>query len=339
MPTLSDVARRAGVSVSVVSRIMNSDPQLRVRPETRERVLRIAEQMHYTANFAGRALRLSRSGALALIVPDVNNAIFAELMRGVEDEADAVNYIVLLGRAERIQPGDDMLRRLIGEGRVDGALLQRRDDLDDPALRQLMEHDVPVVLVNSAAPRLSTRHNSVTVDDTAGAELATRHLIELGHRRIGMLSGVPTSDTARRREKGFRQSLHDAGLRQRTEWIRRLGYTAASGRTALAEVMTADRRPTALLVANVNAAIGALAAARELGVDVPGELSIVSYHDDWVAEHTWPPLTAVRMPLYEMGRAAVKALLHQLSGGTPTELVVSDPAPVLTIRSSTAPPS
>src|SRR5215467_10125992 len=155
MATLSDVARRAGVSVSVVSRIMNSDPQLRVRPETRERVLRIAEQLNYTVNFAGRALRLSRSGALALIVPDVNNAIFAELMRGVEDEADRANYIVLLGRAERIQPGDDMLRRLVGEGRVDGALLQRRDDLDAAALRQLVEHEIPVVQVNSTVPRLS----------------------------------------------------------------------------------------------------------------------------------------------------------------------------------------
>lgn len=336
MATLSDVARRAGVSVSVVSRIMNSDPQLRVRPETRERVLRIAEQLNYTVNFAGRALRLSRSGALALIVPDVNNAIFAELMRGVEDEADNANYIVLLGRAERFQRGDDTLRRLIGEGRVDGALLQRRDDLDDPALRQLMEHDVPVVLVNSAAPR-GAMSSAVMLDDVAGAELATRHLIELGHQRIGMLSGVRTSDTARRREEGFRRALHDAGLRRREEWVRRLGYTAESGRIALPDVMSGPRRPTALLVANVNAAIGALAAARALRIDVPNELSVVSYHDDWIAEHTWPPLTAVRMPLYAMGRAAVQALLGQLSGAGRVDRVVNEPAPELVVRVSSKP--
>lgn len=315
---------------------MNDDPALRVRPDTRQRVVRIARQLNYSANFAGRALRLSRSGALALIVPDVNNAIFAELLRGVEDGADGANYIVLLGRAERIQPGDDMLRRLIGEGRVDGALLQRRDDLDDRALQQLVKHDVPVVLVNSAPPRNTVRASSVTLDDSAGASVATKHLIDLGHRRIGLLSGVRGSDTAKRREAGFRAALRHAGLRCPASRVRRLGYTAEAGRQALAEIMAAGNPPTALVVANVNAGIGALSAARALGVDVPRDLSIVSFHDDWVAEHTWPPLTTVRMPLYELGRSAVAALLGQLSGDERSHRVVSDPAPELIIRASTA---
>lgn len=338
MTTLSDVARRAGVSVSLVSRVLNEDPALRVREDTRKRVLRVAAQMRYTANHTGRALRLSRSGALAMIVPDVNNAIFAELSRGVEDEADDAGYMVLLGRAERVQPDNDMLRRLVGEGRVDGCLLQRRDDLDDKALEQLLRRDFPVVIVNSASPRGAHMPSSVMLDDAAGARVATNHLLEQGHRRIGIVSGVPASGTAPRRERGFREALRDSGIRRREEWTTRLGYTADSGRDALRTIMSRPRRPTAVFVANVNAAFGVLAGAHELGIDVPGELSVIAFHDDWFASYTWPPLTAVRLPLYEMGRRGVRALIERLGGADRSDVTVDTPAPELVIRSSTAPP-
>jgi LacI family transcriptional regulator len=339
MATLKDIARRAGVSVPLVSRVLNNDPQVRLREETRERVLRIAEQLNYTANYAGRALRLSRTGTLGLLVPDVNNAIFAELLRGVEDAADESDYIVLLGSADRVRPGSDLLRRLVGEGRVDGCLLQRRDNLDDSALQQLVEADVPAVLVNSVGRRGLRPGGSVTMDDAAGARLGTEHLIRCGHRHIGLVSGLPGHDTARRREEGFRAALHEAGLRQRTGWTRRFGYRPEDGHRALRDMLAGEARlPTALLVANVNAAIGVLGAAREAGIDVPGELSVATVHDSWVAEHTWPPLTAVRMPLYEMGRAAVTMLVGRLKDERPTEDSVVDAAPELVVRSSTGPP-
>src|SRR5690242_4717115 len=112
--TLSDVARRAKVSVSVVSRVLNDDPALRVRPETRDRVRKVAKELHYTPNYAGRALRMSQAGAVGLIVPDMTNAVFDEVTRGVEDGAGELNMMVLLGRAEKLQPGSDFLRRLAG---------------------------------------------------------------------------------------------------------------------------------------------------------------------------------------------------------------------------------
>ncbi len=338
MVTLKDVARRAGVSVSLVSRVLNNDPAVRVRQETRDRIHQLAQQMDYRANHAGRALRLSKTGVIALLVPDVHNAVFAELLSGVEDGADETGDIVLLGRAERVDAGGEMLRRLVGEGRVDGCLLQRDDHLDQVALRQLMQHEVPVVLVNGKAPRGSTARGSVSLDDAAGARLATRHLIDLGHSRIGMISGLRTSGTARRREEGFRETLHAAGLRQNADWTRKLGYAPEEGRRALTEIMSMSRRPTAVLVANINAAFGVLGAAAELGISVPGELSVIAIHEDWVAGYTSPPLTTVRMPLYEMGRQSVRVLMDVLNDKDPVELVVTEPAPELVLRSTTAPP-
>lgn len=334
--TLHDVARRAGVSVTTVSRLLNGDPNIRVREETRKRVLRTAKQMNYTTNHAGRALRLARTGAIALIVPDVNNAIFADLLRGVEEGADSRDYMVLLGRTEKMAPGGDQLRRLLGEGRVDGFLLQTLNEAEDPFLRQLADTDVPMVLVNSRSKR---HRGSVVMDDVAGARVATEHLIGLGHQRIGLISGTPTTYTARQREEGFHEALRAAGLRRRDEWMFRLGYEPEAGATAMTELLQRRRPPTAVFVANVNAAIAALGAARDLGVDVPGELSIVAYHDVWVCDHTWPPLTTVKMPLYELGQRAVQALADRLADGTRADLLVDDPAPVLVERASTAPPA
>jgi LacI family transcriptional regulator len=299
-------------------------------------VLRAARELNYTANFAGRALRLSRTRTIALIVPDLTNAIFAEMTRGVEDAAAETDHIVLLGRAERLTSEENMLHRLVGQGRVDGFLVQRRDDGDDRALQHLLVRNASVVLINS---RHHARAGSVILDDAAGARLATEHLLGLGHRRIGLLGGQRVTGTAVRREEGFRAALRAAGVRTRRDWVTRLGYGPGDGRHALAQLMQADQRPTGVVVANVNAAIGALGAASELGIRVPEELSIVAVHDSWPAEHTGPPLTTVKMPLYELGRRAVHMLAGVLDSRPATDEVVTEPQPALQVRASTAPPS
>lgn len=329
--TLRDVAQHAGVSISVVSRLLNADPSLRVRDETRQRVLAAATSLRYTPNHAGRALRLSRSGAIALLVPDVNSAIFAELLRGVEAGADEHQLIVLLGRAERVRAGSEVIRRLAGEGRVDGFLLQRQDDLDEEGLKQLAQREAPIVLVNSGTAR---GRGSVVLDDVEGARLATEHLLQLGHRRIGLVGGTPTTHTARRRERGYRAAMREAGVRVRVDLCTGFGYTPDCGRIALATLLDRPKPPTALFVANVNAAIGVLAAAHERGLTLPAELSVVAMHDLWMADSTWPPLTTVRMPLYDLGLSAVRGLVAQLNGGPPRQFVVQSP-PELIVRGST----
>jgi LacI family transcriptional regulator len=334
--TLTEIAKRTGVSVSLVSRVLNGDPTVRAREETRQRVLRAAKELNYTANYAGRALRLARSRALALIVPSVSSPLFADLLAGAEDAAETEDYTVLIGRSDRITAGSDTLRRLAGEGRVDGFVLQRSDDLSDQALENLVANDARIVLVTSRTPG---RRGSVVLDDVAGAKLATEHLISLGHTRIAMVNGIAMNDVARRREQGYNLAMREAGLRRRESLVQRLGWTPDQAAAAIEEILGARPLPTGVVVTNVNAAIGALTALRRHGVSVPEDMSVVAYHDEWVAEHTWPPLTTVKMPYYEVGAQAVRSLIAQLAGKPSQDIVVREPAPALVLRASTAAPN
>lgn len=333
MTTLGDIAARAGVSISAVSRILRDDPKARAGDDTRERVRRIAAELNYRPNFAGRALRASRTYAVALVVPDLTNAVFSELMRGVEEEALARDYVVLLGRSESMQPGGGGIDRLIGEGRVDGILLQLGDAVDPADVQELIDEEVPAVLINSSH---HGRIGSVALQDATAVAVAVDHLVGLGHSRIGLINGLPATDTARRRAGGFHAAMEAAGLDVRKEWMTSRGYSPIQGGVALGQILTSEAgAPTAIVVANVNAAFGALLEARSRGVAVPEDLSIVAIHDAWTAGYSWPPLTCVRMPLAEMGRTAMASLDERLSRNVVRDVVVAD-RPVLVHRASTA---
>ena len=334
--TLSDVAAHAGVSVSVVSRVLSNAPSARVSVETRARIHSAAVELEYRPNFAARALKSSRTHVIALVVPDLTNAIFTELMRGVEEEAMARNYMVLLSRAEGIPLAEEAIPRLVGEGRVDGVLVQVGDNMREGDLKVLLSGRVPAVLINSTH---RGHVGSVAVEDERAARMATEHLIGLGHRRIALINGLPQSDTAGRRRAGFLSAMLDAGLDVPSELVTELGYEPNDGRTALRKIAAAHERPTAVVVANMNAAYAVLVEARALGIRVPEELSVIAIHDAWTAASTWPPLTTVKLPLYELGKAALGALVDRIVSGTVEDTVVRDPAPELIIRESTATPS
>ncbi|GAA2153721.1 MULTISPECIES: LacI family DNA-binding transcriptional regulator [Glycomyces] len=334
MAKLSDVAARAGVSVSAVSRVLSGDPSARLSEATRERVRKAAGEVGYHPNFAGRALKLARTDVIALIVPDVTNSLFADLTRGVEDEAVARGCVMLLARSEDMQPGGSMFDRLVGEGRVDGIVLQPRDGTDPEELAQSVGVRAPIVTIHQRIPGAS----SVVVPDARAARLATEHLIALGHRRIGFAGGLAGSPTAQRRAAGYAEALEAAGIAHDPALVTWRGYREPDGRASTAELLALPQRPTAIVAANVNAAVGVLAQARAQGLAVPQELSVVAVHDAWTAAHTWPPLTCVRMPLYELGRTAVSALANVIDGGPVEHRSVEDPGPVLVERESTAAP-
>jgi LacI family transcriptional regulator len=335
MATLSDVASLAGVSVSAVSRVLSNASNSRVSPATRQRIEDAARELDYRPNFAARALRFSRTNAVALVVPDLTNAIFADLMRGVEDAAHDLDYMVLLAREGSMQPPGEAIARLVGEGRVDGVLIQVGDStlLDD--LSAILDGRVPVVLINS---RNDEHVGSVVLPDAEGTALAVEHLVSLGHRRIGLINGLTTTDTATRRGDGFLTAMAAAGLEPDPQQVTRLGYDIVQGREAMRRLAALPVLPTAVVVANVNAALGAIAEARELGIRVPADLSIVAIHDTWTAEVAWPPLTTVRMPLYDLGRTSMASIAARIASGLVEDVVVRDPAPQLIVRGSTAPP-
>jgi DNA-binding LacI/PurR family transcriptional regulator len=332
MVTLSDVAALAGVSVSAASRVLSAAPNARVSATTRARVREAAAQLDYRPNFAARALKSQRTHVVALVVPDVTNAIFADLLRGVEDAAARLGYTVLLARTEGGPDRETVIPRLVGEGRVDGVLVQIGDEMPPEDLSSLLSGRVPAVLVNSTH---RGHVGSVALDDEAAVEVATNHLIALGHRRIALMNGLPITDTARRRAVGFRSAMTAAGLTVPEEFVTDLGYQPAQGRAALRVLMALPEPPTAIVVANANAALGVLAEAHALGVQVPGELSIVAIHDQWVADSTWPPLTTVRMPLYELGTHSMAAIAERIATGEVRDERLTTPPPLLIVREST----
>ncbi|WP_306896550.1 LacI family DNA-binding transcriptional regulator [Agromyces albus] len=330
--SLSDVAGRAGVSVSVASRALSGDPAARLSEATRRRVRQAADELAYRPNHAGRSLRRARTDVIALIVPDVTNALFAELTRGADAEAAARGLTVLLGRGDETATGLVLAERLLAEGRVDGVILQPRDGADPQELAPLARAGAPVVIVHDEIAGAS----AVLLDDAAAAMAAVDHLVAHGRQRLALIGGIEASSSARRREAGFRSALAAHGMPVNEQWITRLGYGPEDGRAAMGQLLKSDERPDAVVVANVNAGFGALAEAARLGVAVPESVALVAIHDSWPAAYSSPALTCVRTPLYELGRAAVAGLSDRIAGGGPQVVRVSVPAPVVVARASTA---
>ncbi|MEP6842507.1 MAG: LacI family DNA-binding transcriptional regulator [Pseudolysinimonas sp.] len=333
MVKLTDVAALAGVSSAAASRVLSGDTTIRVSDATRERVLDAARQLEYVPNHAGRSLRTSRSSTIALVIPDVTSAVFAELANGAEQAAAARGLAIVLGRAERVQEDGDWLRRMLGESRIDGVILQLSDGTELGQLDAMAARGTPIVVINSIDEGpLST----IVLDDAAGIRIAVEHLHSVGHQQIGLVGGMPGNATAQRREAGFRAGMADAALTVREEWITRLGYTGSDGRAAVDVLEARGPLPTGLVVANLNAALGVLAAIHARELRVPSDVSIVAMHDVWYADATWPPITTVRMPMRELGAAAVARVVN--GGQTPTHAVIDAPSPELILRQSTAAP-
>jgi LacI family transcriptional regulator len=202
-------------------------------------------------------------------------------------------------------------------------------------LRSLLEGKLPVVFINSTH---RGHVGSVAMEDERGMRLATEHLISLGHTRIGFINGLTDADTAIRRRRGFTAGMTAAGLTVLDGYLTELGYEPRQGREALRTLAAQPTPPTAIVVANVNAALGALLEARTLGLRVPEDLSIIAMHDAWTAENAWPPLTTVRMPLYELGKEAVGAIFDRITQAIDRDVVITDPAPEIVLRESTAAP-
>jgi LacI family transcriptional regulator, galactose operon repressor len=323
---IRDVAAVAKVDPSVVSRILSGDDRLSVRPETRERVLDAVERLQYRPNRAARMLRTSRTMALGIIVPDLANATYAEISRGAEAESAEHGYILLVVSGSLF----DRLRVL--DGRVDGLLYAIATS--EPLERVRVPDAPPSVLVNRHEPGLGP---SVVVDDESAAALATAHLADLGHVRIGHIAGPPDVDTSRRRATGFSGELTRRGIALAADWIVPSAFDERAGHAAATQLLTRRPRPTAIMVANTRAAIGAIAAASSLGISIPQDVSIVGFDDIPVAEFLVPPLTTLRRPLAPMGARAVQLLLELIEGRSVTSEMLEGPGE-LVVRGSTAPP-
>lgn len=330
--TISDVARVAGVTPATVSRVLNEDRTLRVAAKTRARILSAVQSLQYVPNAAARALRLSTSGAVALVMHDLSNPVYSEILQGAQAAAAGADYVVVLAEADHLVTGAHALNRLLAGRRIDGLLLQPAGDLSDELIGELLRRQVPTVLIND---RHDGGISSVALDDETGAVVAVQHLIALGHTEIAHITGSPSA-RARERRKGFLRAMSEAGLVLDATLEVTGGWDADSGIKA-AKILMRQRPqpPTAIFVDNIRTAIGVLHAFSNAGLAVPSDVSIVALHDTWLAQYTYPSLTTVRMPLREMGATAMHLLFEGIEGGAGRHLKVDSPTPCLCARGST----
>jgi DNA-binding LacI/PurR family transcriptional regulator len=334
MSTISDVAKAAGVSVATVSRALRGLD--RVNPDTRAKVLEVAEQLQYVASPSAASLATGRTQVVGVVAPFLTRWFFATLVSGIEKSLRDHGHHVLLFDLEA-ETFDRRLRVTQGMlwKRVDGLIvLNVPMDDDERALVERLE--LPVVTIGNRVGGWPC----VRIDDTAAMLLAARHIIDLGHSDIAYVGVVPsTADhllTPLERRTAFLASLERAGLTCPREWLVASDWTASGAAADVVPVLTAAHRPTAVVAASDEMAIGVMCAARRLGMDVPADLSVVGIDDHTFADVM--DLTTVRQNVAEQGRQAGEILIGEILGSPispPDETVL----PVeLVVRGSTAPP-
>lgn len=329
-----DVATLAGVSRTTVSFVLNDRADANISAATRERVLAAAAELGYQPHAAARGLAGGRSHTIGLVLrqsPEqvAEDALLAETLRGISGAARNQGYRVLV---EPFGAHDGDYGDLIRSHRADG-LIVSGPRIDDTELQRLAAAGAPIV-VQGSLPGVDAP--SVDVDNAAAARTAVRHLTDLGHRRIACVTNASLSYTAARdRLEGYRAALADAGIAVDPRLVIEADFSAASGRRTMAQLLERDGI-TAVFVASDVVAFGAIAAIREAGLRVPDDISVVGFDDIPLAAYFDPPLTSIRLPAHDLGRAVGIALLDRIAGRTvevrtvlPTELV---------IRSSTGPP-
>jgi LacI family transcriptional regulator/LacI family repressor for deo operon, udp, cdd, tsx, nupC, and nupG len=309
MASLQDVARRARVSIATVSRVLNKSDK--VVPETRAVVEQALLDLGYRPSRVARRLRMNTGHAhlVGLIIPDIQNPFYAEIARGVEDAAYASEYALILCNSDENLEKERFYLDVMRAESVDGIVLPPFDDTD-VAVIEMVKTEIPVVCVDRSHARVKT--DLVEVDNYQGAFEAVRHLIEKGHRSIGLIEGRSQVSTSRERLRGYLDALTANGITPRKELMRAGDFKQESGRILASELLDLRKPPTAFFVCNNLMTVGALGALHQRGVRIPEEVALVGFDDLPWAEALDPPPTVVRQPAYEVGRQAMELLLKRI---------------------------
>jgi LacI family transcriptional regulator len=333
MVTISDVAAYAGVGVSTVSRVLNESPK--VRASTRARVLAAIEDLSYRPNPLARGLSRGRCQTLGVIVPFFTHASAVERLRGVVAALDDSRYDLVLFNVESPLHRDEHFAALTRRDRADGLLVLSLPPSSDE-LTRLADAGVPVVLVDARGKDVQM----VVTDDVEGGRIATRHLLALGHERIGFIGEDPTNDfgftASPAREQGYREVLEEAGITPRREYLRYGPHDRTVAQRLTEQLLAQRERPTAVFASSDVQATGVLAATRAAGLRVPDDVSVVGFDDIEISAYAG--LTTVRQPLFESGRLGAQLLLEALTANGATQPTVKELPLELVERSTTGPP-
>lgn len=331
---IQEVARRAKVSTATVSRVLNGSNK--VRESTAKRVRRVVESLNYVPNNSARNLRIGRSELFGLIISDIKNPFFPDLIDRFEELATAQGINVVFTHTNYDdQRMRSCIQRLV-ERNVDGIAVMT-SEVNEPALEMTKRAKVPVVLLNQ--PALASKYTNIVVDYSRGYREAVDHLKKLGHREIAFLSGPPTLSSVQRRLEAFESAMAKSRLKFRKECLITGDLRVEGGRMAAGQLLKLRPRPSALVATNDLMAVGALQAALSAGLSVPGDLSIVGFDDLPIAAMMHPELTTIHLSRREIAVDAFKRLLYLCQKETAALPNLSPKIdPYLVVRGSTAPP-
>ena len=308
MPTIQDVAKRAGVAPITVSRVINNSGY--ASEETRARVEAAVAELGYVPNRLARGLRSKQTQTLGLVLTDITNPFWTTVARGVEDAAEAEGFSVILCNTDESEAKQEAYLRVLLQKQVDGFILAPARS-SAAAVTMIHKQNVPVVVIDRRVP---VDVDTVRCDSEGGAYRLTQHLLDLGHRHIAILSGSPEVSTAEDRVAGYKQALTDAGLPVDETYVFHREFTQTAGAEMTQQAMSLTPRPTAIFAVNNFIAIGALKALQEMGLRVPEDVALVAFDDLPQALVIDPFLTVASQPAYEMGRRATEVLLQRLAG-------------------------
>ncbi len=308
MATIKDVARLAGVSVATVSHVINGTRP--VAPETAARVWKAIKELDYHPNAVARSLRTRTTHAIGVVVSDITNPFFATLVRGAEDAAIEAGYSIIVCNSDEDLQKEDLYVNMLRRRRMDGLLIAPVRDGASPAVQELAQSGIPFVFVDRKAKGIEA--DAVLSDNVQGAYLATTHLLERGHARIGIILGIKGATTTEERFHGYRLALEEHGLPIDHRLVVYGSYRAEGGQEALRALLSLPDPPTAVFSTNNLMTLGALRELRRRGVKVPEELAIVGFDELEWAELVEPPLTVVSQRPHEIGHRAIGLLLERL---------------------------
>jgi len=330
MSTILDVAKLAGVSTATVSRVINS-PEV-VREKTREKVSGAMKLCNYKYNALARGFATKRSNTIGVIIPTINNQVFAESTRGVQDYADRNNIQVLLGNTYYRNGQEEKLIKTFREKQVDGLIITTTNPRG-MILKPLVQEGVPFVLLYSTVKKGPV--TAVGIDNFRGGYQATEHLIRLGHRRIAMIAGsFSISDRSLHRWHGYRQCLRDNDIPYDSTLLTQTNYSLIEGKASVKKMLSLQNHPTAFFCSNDYLAIGVIKGARDLKLRVPEDLSVVGFDDIRIASYMTPELTTIRQPSYELGKLGAELLCKRIGRqAKPVQLMLES---TLVVRGSTA---
>jgi len=319
--TITDVAKEAGVSLGAVSRVLSGDKTFVVRDETRKKILEAAQRLNFSPSPLARGLRTSRTFTIGAVIPDLDNPIHAQILKGAEGAAAARGYSMLIAHRFEGATDSSLYERLLLQTRVDGLIVATMHD-EHTGVATLADLGRPFVLVNRKAADVQ---HFVVCDDQGGSQKAVEYLYSKGHRTIAHLAGELHRYNAICRLNGYKDGLAACGLDYDPKLVVEGGYSQDEGSRAMHKMLVSWKTlPTAIFVGSLLSAAGAIKTLRTAGLSVPRDISVIAFNDGSIAEVLSPPLTTVRVPLEQMGQIASDTLIDAIEGrDTPVQMTIS----------------